>query len=116
MASRVMSEATVQALATTIYDALDESGILRELDNEQVWAVAELAAQTIDAAGTTKAIVRAWLTEQGMTSDLLTELAAILGDVARLGEQRKAFGAVAGAVAAEQDLTRWATAIRAVSS
>jgi hypothetical protein len=66
-----MSAPAVKALATSIYDALDESGILRELDNEQVWAVAELAAQAIEAAGTTKAIIRAWLDEAGITADKL---------------------------------------------
>lgn len=72
-----MSAPTVQALATSIYDALDESGILRELDNEQVWAVAELAAQTIEAAGTPKAIIRAWLTEQEMTAGALSKVTSI---------------------------------------
>jgi hypothetical protein len=52
-----MSEATVKALTDRIYDALDESGILRELDNEQVYEAARIAAQFIESAGTTNAIV-----------------------------------------------------------
>jgi len=46
-----MSEATVKALTDRIRDALNESGILRELDNEQVYEAARVAAQTIEATG-----------------------------------------------------------------
>lgn len=56
-----MSEATVKALTDAIYDALVDHYALWDLDNEQVYEAARLAAQTIESAGTTKAIVRSWL-------------------------------------------------------
>lgn len=62
-----MSEATVKALTDAIYDRLTELDITRDLDKEQVYEVARVAAQTIESAGTTKSIIRAWLEEQGLT-------------------------------------------------
>jgi hypothetical protein len=44
-----MSEATVKALTDAIYDALEGSDPVRELDNEQVYEVARLATQIIEA-------------------------------------------------------------------
>lgn len=70
-----MSEATVKPLTDAIYDALEGSDPVRELDNEQVYEVARLAAQTIEDAGTTKAIVRAWLEDAGFTPWVAQSLA-----------------------------------------
>lgn len=75
-----MSEATVKALADAIYDAYQDSGLLDELDNEQVYEVAYVASRTIEAAGTTKAIVRVWLEENGFTIPKFAELSYRLWD------------------------------------
>jgi hypothetical protein len=75
-----MSEATVKALTAIIYDALIDSRKLEELDNEQVYEAARVAAQTIEAAGTTKAIIRAWLEEAVYPAEVFEVAAAILYD------------------------------------
>jgi hypothetical protein len=64
-----MSEATVRTLTASIYDRLIELDITHDLDNEQIRQVARAAAQTIEDAGTVKAIVRAWLTANGFHAD-----------------------------------------------
>lgn len=62
-----MSEATVKAHTDAIYAAFQESGaLLYELDKEQIYKAARLAAQTIESTGTTKAIVRAWLEKHAL--------------------------------------------------
>lgn len=61
-----MSEATIAALADAIYDAYQDSRLLSELSNDRIYALARYAAQTIESAGTTKAIVRAWLATHGV--------------------------------------------------
>lgn len=94
-----MSEATVQALTDAIYDAYQDSRLLDELDNEQVYEVARLAAQTIESAGTTKAIVRAWLDATRMRASDLEWWASM----ERTTELRR-------------KITHWAEAIREVSS
>lgn len=74
-----MSEATVQALAASIYDRLTELVIDRimHINNEEIWQIARLAAQTIEAASTIKAIVGAWLGEVDLTVGALSKCAPI---------------------------------------
>lgn len=94
-----MSEATVKALTDAIYDAIEGSDPVRELDNEQVYEVARLAAQTIEFAGTTKVIIRAWLDAIRMRASDLEWWASM----ERTTELRR-------------KITHWAEAIREVSS
>lgn len=97
-----MSETTVKALTDAIYDALEGSDPVRDLDNEQVYEVARLAAQTIESAGTTKAIVQAWLAEAKITANKM-----------EWAQERAALGGYAQQAV---DMRRWAEAIREVSS
>lgn len=46
-----MSAHPVDALAASIYDRLIELDITHDLDNEQIWQAAHVAAQTIEATG-----------------------------------------------------------------
>lgn len=60
-----MSEATTKALTDLIYDAFGEApattSIVHDLNNGQIYSLACVAAETIESAGTTKAIIRTWL-------------------------------------------------------
>lgn len=75
-----MSEATVKALTNLVYDALIDSRKLDALDNEQVYEVARLAAQTIESAGTIKAIIGTWLEENDFTVPKFADLSYRLWD------------------------------------
>lgn len=97
-----MSEATVKALTDAIYDAYQDSRLFDELDNEQVYEAARLAAQTVEATGTIKAIVRAWLEDAGLTLSNLQDFAYALPHITPDTE----FATV----------ERWGQAIKAVSS
>lgn len=74
-----MSEATVKALTDLVYDRLVDLADVDELDNEQIHNIAHVAAQTIESAGTTKAIIRAWFAEIDVTVQDMVDVFEAIG-------------------------------------
>lgn len=97
-----MSEATTKALTDLIYDRIVDLAEVDPLDNEEIYNLARSAAETIEAAGTTKAIVRAWCEEHGIRAHTAEWMAGEAN-----GRSYKALGEL---------MQHWAKAIREVSS
>lgn len=83
------------ALANELYDLLKSLPGCQELDNEQVFEVADFAVLAME-----KRVIRSWLDAIGLTPESLTHIVR--------------YGALL--TSDEQQIVRWADAIREVSS